>query len=140
MKHAYLIPIMLMSTSSLVFGQLTKNQSVLQTLNQIAAALRSNNTAALDTLYANDYTSVNTRGFLVNKASRLESIKSGRLKYESYNYKNVKIRLYGNTAVVNATIQVKIKGVDDNSFLSTLILIKNGEQWQVVNAQTNIVQ
>jgi hypothetical protein len=78
---------------------------------------------------------------VINKADRLESIKSGQLKYESFNYQNIEIRIYENTAVVNASIRVKIKGKEAFTVLSTLTLAKNGEQWQVVAAQsTDIVQ
>ena len=122
-----------------VFSQSTNEQSVRETLNEVAVALRSNNIVPLDKLYANDYISVSTRGYLVTKESRLESITSGLIKYELYDYLNMKIRLYGNTAVVNATIKIKIKGQEDNTFLTTYVLTKNGEHWQIVNAQsTNI--
>ena len=123
-----------------VFSQSTEEQNVQETLDQMAAALRSNNTVALGSLYANDYTSVSTLGYLVTKTSRLKSITSGLIQYESFDYENVKIRLYGNTAVVNATIKTKIRGREDNTFLTTIVLTKNGEHWQIVNAQsTNIV-
>ena len=95
----------------------------------------------MDKLYANDYTSVSPRGFLISKASRLERLKSGYFRYESFDYQDVKIRFYGNGAVVNATIRVKIKGEDGMTVLATLILTKNEEHWQVVAAQsTNILK
>lgn len=141
MKHVYIIVILIMSHPVCVFSQSTNEQNVRETLDEVAAALRSNNTVPLDKLYASDYISVGIRGDLITKESRLESIKSGRLKYESYDYENVKVRLYGNTAVAIATIKVKIKGQEDNTVLSTLVLAKNGDQWQIVNAQTtNIFQ
>jgi len=112
---------------------------VQETLDQMAAALRSNNTVALATLYSDDYTAVSTGGYLVTKTSRLESITSGLLKYQSYNYEKVKIRLYGNTAVVNATIKIKIRGQEDNTYLTTFVLIKDGEHWQIVSAQSTSI-
>jgi len=48
---------MWVATSTFVFSQSNDEQTVLQTLNQMAVALRNNNTDALDKLYANDYTS-----------------------------------------------------------------------------------
>jgi len=141
MKRLCFILILFTATSVNGFSQLTDEQSIQKTVEQMAAALKSNDAAALDKLYANDYTSVSTRGFLITKTSRLESIRSGRLKFKSYDYGDVKVRLYGNTAVVNLTIRMCIKGEEDNTVLATLVLTKNGEQWQIVNAQaTNIVQ
>src|SRR5436190_16572007 len=127
MKKIYLIMVMFITSSSFVFGQSNDKQSVLQTLYQMATALRSNNVYALDKIYANDYTSVNPRGFIITKTSRLESIKSGHLKYESFEYEDVQVRLYENAAVVNATIKAKIKGEDETTVLATLTLVRNGE-------------
>ena len=80
MKKIYLILVMFITSSSFVFGQSNDKQSVLQTLYQMATALRSNNADALDKLYANDYTSVSPRGFIITKTSRLEKYKIGSLK------------------------------------------------------------
>jgi len=132
---------MLIITSTFVFSQSNNEKAVLQTLNEMAIALRSNNVNALDKLYADDYTSINQRGAIITKTTRLASIKSGHLKYEFFNYENMKVRFYDNTAIVNALIKAKIRGEDAVTVLATLTLTKNGENWQVVAAQaTDIVK
>jgi len=70
---------MLIITSTFVFSQSNNEKAVLQTLNEMAIALRSNNVNALDKLYADDYTSINQRGAIITKTTRLASIKSGHL-------------------------------------------------------------
>jgi hypothetical protein len=62
MKKIYLILVVFITSSSFVLGQSNDKQSVLQTLYEMAAALKSNNADALDKLYTNDYTSVSPRG------------------------------------------------------------------------------
>jgi hypothetical protein len=66
---------------------------------------------------------------MMNKVQRLASMKSGQLKYESFNYEDVKVVLYGNTAVVKTTAKIKLRGQDVG--LVTLTLEKKGEQWKV---------
>lgn len=140
MKQLYLILIIWMTATTFSFSQSTDKQTVLQALDQMGVALRTNNSNMLYKLYADDYTSVSSRGIVINKVDRLESIRLGQLKYESFNYKVVTIRIYGNTAVVNATIRVKMKGKEAVTVLSTLTLEKNGEYWQIVAAQSANIQ
>ena len=140
MKRLYLILIIWLTVTTSAFSQSTDKQTVLQALDQMGVALRTNNSNMLYKLYADDYTSVSSRGIVINKVDRLESIRSGQLMYESFNYKDVKIRIYGNTAVVNATIKAKIKGKEAVTVLSTLTWEKNGEHWQIVAAQSTNIQ
>jgi len=140
MKRLYLILIIWLTVTTSAFSQSTDKQTVLQALDQMAVALRTNNSNMLYKLYADDYTSVSSRGIVINKVDRLESIRSGQLTYESFDYRDVKIRIYGNTAVVNAIIRAKIKGKEAVTVLSTLTWKKNGEHWQIVAAQSTNIQ
>jgi hypothetical protein len=140
MKQLYLILIIWITATTFGFSQSTDKQNVLYALNQMAVALRTNNSNALYKLYADDYTSVSSRGIVINKVDRIASIRSGQLNYQSFNYKDAKIRIYGNTAVINATIRVKIKGKEAVTVLSTLTLVKNAGYWQIVAAQSTNIQ
>ena len=62
-----------MGNSICVFSQSTDEQNVQETLDQMAAALRSNNTVALGSLYSNDYTSVDTRAILLRRRPDLKA-------------------------------------------------------------------
>jgi ketosteroid isomerase-like protein len=142
-----LIVAMLVAASSLVFNQTTRSsanqkgndeQAVRQLLNDISAALTRNDTAALDRIYADDYTLVNESGVITTKAPRLAALKSGELKYESVSFDDVNIRLYGNTAVATYRVTSKgqFKGQEiGGQFLATSTYVKMKGRYQLVAAQ-----
>lgn len=142
-----LIVAMLVAASSFAFSQPTRSgaeqkgndeQAIRQLLNEISAALGRADTAALDRIYADDYTLVNESGVLTTKAPRLAAIKSGELKYESVGFDEVSVRLYGDTAV--ATYRVASKGQSKGQaiggqFRATSTYVKVKGRWQLVAAQ-----
>ena len=153
MKRILLSVAMLIALPALVLcqtnGKNTKQkggdeQAVRQLLNEISAALRRNDAAALDRSYADSYTLVNEDGVLTTKAPRLAAIKSGELKYESVSFDEVNVRLYGNTAVATyrVTSKGKSKGQDiGGQFQATSTYMKMKGRWQLVAAQvTRIAQ
>jgi len=122
-------------TSTLVFSQSNDEKSVRHLLDQMAAALKSNNADATAKFYADDYTWVTPDGHVYNKTQRLESIRSGQSKVETAEYVDPKIRIYGNTAVVNAAAKIKLIGQDEFTALVILVFVKKGDTWQVVATQ-----
>jgi ketosteroid isomerase-like protein len=142
-----LVVAMLVAAFTVVFSQPTRSganqkgndeQAVKQVHNELYAALGSNDTAALDRIYAEDYTLVNESGVLSTKAPRLAAIKSGELKFESASYDEVNVRLYGNTAVATyrVMIKAKAKGQDAGGQLRvTSTLVKMKGRWQLVSTQ-----
>ncbi len=112
-------------------------QAVRQTLNELAAALASNDTAALDRIYADDYTFVGDTGMMMTKAERIAAFKSGELKYESVSIEVVSIHLFGDTAVAVTRITSKFApGVkfSDGKFITTGTFVKIKGRWQLVAA------
>jgi uncharacterized protein (TIGR02246 family) len=142
-----LVVAMLVAASSFVFSQPTRSgatqkgndeQAVRQLLNEVYAALGRNDTAALDRIYADDYTLVNESGELTSKGPRLAAIKSGELKYESVGFDEVNIRLYGDTAVATCRSMIKAqrKGQDfSGQSRVTVTFVKIKGRWQLVAAQ-----
>jgi uncharacterized protein (TIGR02246 family) len=136
----------LVAASTLLFGQMTRasanqgndEQAVRQVLNELYAALGRNDAAALDRIYADDYTFINESGEFTTKAPRLAAIKSGEMKYESLSFEDVNVRVYGNTAVATyrAMVKARSKGQDVGGALRvTITLVKTKGRWQVVAAQ-----
>lgn len=134
MKRIFLIAAITVAACSFVFGQSKDEQAIRQTLNENVAAVKNKDVDALSRLYADDYTFINRDGVMFDKTQRLADIKS-RNPLESLAYENIKVRFYGNTAVVNMTVNVKQVGGDAFADLATMILIKNGGRWQIVAAQ-----
>ncbi|MEJ7710936.1 MAG: nuclear transport factor 2 family protein [Pyrinomonadaceae bacterium] len=112
-------------------------QEVQQTLNDLAAALRSNDSTALDRIYADGYTFVGDTGVLMTKAQRIAAFKSGELKYESISFDDVNIHIYGDTAVATFSVTSKFApGVKSlgGKFITTATFVKIKGRWEEVAA------
>ena len=112
-------------------------QEVRQTLDDLAAALGKNDTAALDRIYADDYTFVGDTGMVMTKAERIAAFKSGDLKYESISHEVVSIHLFGDTAVAVTRITTKFAPggkFSDGKFITTTTFVKIKGRWQLVAA------
>jgi len=107
MKHLFFLLAML-TTATLVFGQSADEQAVRQTVKGFQVALRNNNADSAGGFLTDDYGFVGPAA-MMNKEQRLASMKSGQLKYESFNYEDAKLVLYGTTAIVRTTAKIKLK-------------------------------
>ncbi len=117
-------------------------QAVRQTLNELSAALRNNDSAALDRIYADGYTFVGDTGVLTTKAQRLAAFKSGEMKFESVSFDDVNIHIYENTAVATFSVTSKYApGVKSlgGKFMTTATFIKMKGRWQEIAAQSTRV-
>lgn len=100
--------------------------------------------ATYDRILTDDYTRIPPNGTALNKAELLNSVKAGQTKYESLQHSDIKVRIYGNTAVVTGVATEK--GIrQGNSFSGktrwTRIFVKRGGEWKVALFQsTNMVQ
>ncbi len=114
-------------------------QAVRQTLNDLAAALRNNDSAGLGRIYDDGYTFVGDTGGLTTKAQRLAAFKSGDIKFESAVFDDVNVRMYGKTAVATFRVTSKLKtnGKDaGGQFNTTATFVKMNGRWQEVAAQS----
>ncbi len=112
-------------------------QAVRQTLNELAVALGKNDTAALDRIYADDYTFVGDTGMVMTKAERIAAFKAGDLKYESISIEVVSIHLFGDTAVAITRITTKFAPglkFTNGKFITTTTFVKIKGRWQLVAA------
>ena len=113
-------------------------EELLKLENEFARAVASNNADALDKLLADDWIIVEPDGSIIDKARFLEVIRSGALSHESMKSTDLKVRVYGNTAVVTGltTSKGKFMGQD---FISceraTDIFVKQADRWQCVFTQ-----
>jgi hypothetical protein len=102
-------------------------------------AMTQTDTAALDQILADDLTYTHSSGMLETKAQFIDSLKSGRVKYESVECDEVKVRDYGATAVVTGFANFKVQsGGRGTSFRVrfTDIYVNRGDLWQMVAWQS----
>ncbi|MDQ3687169.1 MAG: nuclear transport factor 2 family protein [Acidobacteriota bacterium] len=153
MIRTLITAVVVMAAFSLTLGQTTDKkttggsgdeQAVQKFMDEFTAALGRNDTAALERMYADDWSFVNPNGVLVTKAQALANMKSGTLKYESLSIDERNVRIYGNTAVMTgrATVKGQRDGQDiAGQYRATSVLVKKGGNWQVVAQQsTRIAQ
>ncbi len=159
MKKILALVALVVAASPLAFGQTTQSQSgqaatsgqkgggtVEQEVEKVGRAYDEayirGDSAALDRIWADDYTSTSNTGEVTNKAKNMELIKSGDLKVESGQADDVRLHVYGDTAVVTSlwTSKGKYKGKDFNQKERyTVVFVKRDGRWQVVAEQGTLV-
>jgi len=106
-------------------------------------ATKRNDIAFFEKLEAPDYLFVDPTGMVHTREEDLAMSKSGDLKFESMSAEDMKVRLYGDTAVVTGLTTVKgaYKTQDiSGKYRWTDVFVKRNGEWQIVNAQLTPVQ
>jgi ketosteroid isomerase-like protein len=92
-------------------------------------------TQTCNRILSDDFTLSSARGMLVTKSEWLEAART-LITGEAFYWDEIKVRLYGNTAVVNAkTRQTAKVGSQDwsGAFLITDVWVYQNNNWQVVS-------
>ncbi len=125
-------------------GEGSVKQAVEKLDDEIFDAAKKGDTAVFEKILADDYIRIGDDGQMLNKAETVDAYKSGRIKWDTIDLKNRKVRVYGNTAIV--TREDNMKGhIGSNEISGTYrrtivyVKMKNG-QWQDVTFQSTKVQ
>src|SRR6266567_5153203 len=114
------------------------DEELLKLENEFARAVTSNDADALDELLADDWVIVEPDGSFIDKARFLGVIKSGALSHESMESTDLRVRIYGNTAVVTGLTATKGKFMGQDFTAcerATDIFVKHTDRWQCVFTQ-----
>lgn len=103
-------------------------------------ALVQNDVATVSRLLADDYLGINPNGTLETKADALAQQRSGTVKISSIEPENLKVRVYGDTAVVTSKVQVQ--GHDGERDISglyhyTRVYSRRDGEWKVVSFEAS---
>jgi len=107
-----------------------------------AAATVKGDVATLEKQTSDDYTFINFSGKMVDKSQMIENFKSGRTKLTSNEVDDMKVRVYGNTAVMTgkADLAGTIEGKETKQeVMFTRVFVKKGGGWQTVALQQSLV-
>jgi hypothetical protein len=153
MKRILAVAVLVLATASLALGQMGDKQaktkaagtSVEQTLMQIEhdwtnAALKKDS-AALDKILADEWVGQGPTG-TETKAQTLAELKSGDSKLDSQTLGDLKVRVFGNTAVVTGSDDEKssYKGKDTSGhWIWTDVFVKRQGRWQAVASQGTLI-
>jgi ketosteroid isomerase-like protein len=119
-------------------------QEVRQVDDELRKALVRSDTATLDRILADDWTVTHTNGKEQSKAQFLDAVKSGRVKFQSMELDDVRVRVYRYLAVLTArsTNKIIFKGQESTGQVRIIsVYVKRQGHWQNVTEQaTSIAQ
>ena len=94
---------------------------------------------ALDALLGNELIYVHSNTLVDTKASYVESMRSGGLKYTSIVPRDMTVRVYGDTAIITAAAHITAVSngqAIDNHLRYTDVWVRRGGRWQMVSWQS----
>ncbi|MFZ0661792.1 MAG: nuclear transport factor 2 family protein [Acidobacteriaceae bacterium] len=103
-------------------------------------AVVHNNVRQMDHLLADDYLGISANGTVETKAEELAQSKAGTLRIQSLDLSDIKVRVYGNTAVV--TSRAELTGINGESDISgnyryTRVYNKRFGQWRIISFEAS---
>lgn len=135
---------LLLAAATALLGQAPSGQnSVEQTLIQMerdwSQADTQKDAAALDRILAEDWIGIDFEGTVLTKAQALKGINSDSASLESTVLGDMKVRVYGNAAIVTGTDTEKgeYHGKDSSGkYLWTDVFVLRDGRWQAVSSQS----
>ena len=106
-------------------------------------ALKEQDYAALEGLYADDYMLVRPDGSVLNKRGVLQDLRSGGLRVHSVELDQTKVRIYGSTAVLTAESQAVSSryGMESRSHFRLLaVYVQQGQTIKLVQFQSTLLR
>jgi ketosteroid isomerase-like protein len=113
-------------------------QTLKDSMRTYSDALTKRDLAALDKIWADEYTFTNGRGQLLTKKERMENIRTGATQFDSIGRESDEIRLFGDTAVVTgrAVLKVIYSGKESSGpYRFIHVWVKMQGRWQIVANQ-----
>ncbi len=126
------------AASSLLAQGRNAEQEVRAVFDQINDALLKGDAAAWGKGIADDFTSIGADGKVLSKAEVMDGIRAGKITYELINTSDIKIRVYGDTAVLTDTSSIKARRGDQvmsGQYRNAHVFVKRGGKWQRVLLQ-----
>jgi len=108
-----------------------------------ASAAPKGDTKPIESLWVDDFCLTNHVGQVLPKAVIIEKIKDASLKIESLDYSGMKVRTYGDTAVVTGRLTIKAtwEGSDvGGEYAFTDTFVRQGGKWRAVSSQLTRVE
>jgi len=105
-------------------------------------ALENGDTAWLSRFYADDFIMITSTGEIRNKQDQLKDIGCGKVVHEKIEEKYIKMRFYGNVAIVQSESKGKLiqNGVvSDDLRRFTRVFVKTNKRWQLVSTHISRV-
>ena len=140
MKRSVVVGLFVLGIGLLALAQTPVNveQEIRQLEEQIRVASLKGDAAALERVLADDYYNVNPNGLIRTKAEVVADVKSGAAQTDALEYTNIKVRVYGDAAVLtcDATATSQLRGQDTGGQVRRIrIFARRQGRWQAVALQ-----
>jgi ketosteroid isomerase-like protein len=121
-----------------------------ETIRQIVDMERQSKEASLKRdsdfsvkILAEDYVAITPLGQVTTKKETISARRSGQLQYEAMNITDMVVRVYGDTAVVTARVEVRGHQLGEDfsgPYRYTRVWVRRNGQWQTVSYQATVTQ
>jgi len=144
MKHLFAITVLLFAASGWAVGDTaTDERELTQLVKDLNAALVKQDMAFLEQLLDKDYVHYRPHGEVENRAQYLKDRKDGSVGFDSLVADDIKVRVYGDAAIV--TYRSTAKGKDQDGAIDeqrrwTRVFVRKNGHWQLVHAQGTTIQ
>jgi ketosteroid isomerase-like protein len=154
-EHRWLVPtvgrlslvlVFVMVCSSQAFAVFPHHENAHKEIEGLEADWRqaqlSNNVNMVDRLLADDYLGISSNGTLETKADELARRRSGSLHITHLDLSDIKVRIYGDTAVVTSKADLVGKSGDrdiSGRFRYTRVYSNRDGQWRIVSFEASRV-
>ena len=129
----------ILSVTAPAIGQATDAEKEVARLSQqVYEAYVKADTSFLDGALADDWMVIRPRGETSDKAQLLKELKDGTVKYEALDESDVKVRVYGDAAIVTGRLQSKVKRQGQEvggPARYTQVFVRQGGKWRCVATQ-----
>jgi ketosteroid isomerase-like protein len=149
MKHMAVI-FLLLSSAFLAFGQSKTSNSntgakkeLIQIERDLAKASLALDAAMYNRIWADDMIAVNPAGIIYTKTEDQAALKSGKLKFDTFDVDQMNVRIFGETAIV--VYRQTVKGHYDDHPINDLnrvtdVFVRRKGKWQLVSEHTSLIQ
>ena len=111
---------------------------------QWRSAVLTSDTAAMNSLLADDYTGITPDGTLQTKEDTLANLRSGRVHFSVIDVSDCKVRFYGETAVVTSRAEVNGSNADEpisGNFRYTRVYVRDEQgKWKIVSFEASPIR
>lgn len=144
LSYAAVFIVLILLFSQPIFSQNSRPsktvESVIKTIDELCKAFETADTERLRKNMTANFTLTSSNGSVTSLEDEINDLKSGKARYSVFKNVNMKVRLYGNTAVV--TGQTIIKGEYEKSsieaeFQFTDTLIWKDNRWWMVSSHAS---
>jgi uncharacterized protein (TIGR03067 family) len=144
MKHLLLISVFIHVTCGQAYCDQASDMRELTTLvDDINAAVVKADLTFLERVLHKDYVHHGQHGMIEDRSQYLENRKTGRVDYETLAANDVKVRVYGDTAIVTYASTAKGKdplGAIDDKRSFTRVFVRQDGRWQQVHSQATPIR